>query len=124
MVRRSKNYFLLPMMDDEFQLTIQSIYADRHPRRPLACLADEWGLDPINLLHWGGITPVPAEVACGLRARLATMNGDIAPPTATILSMITTNLVVQWVCDKASPAEVAKVFAALARRFSNENKVG
>jgi hypothetical protein len=52
------------------------------------------------------------------------MNGDIAPPTATILSMITTNLVVQWVCDKASPAEVAKVFAALARRFSNENKVG
>lgn len=103
MARRTKHYFLAPMEQEELERCFRVIYADRLPGNPYRWLAEDLNMDFEQVIMWGGtLMPVPAEVACGIRARVATMTGELPNPQETVLSLLTVRIVIRWICERAA----------------------
>lgn len=118
MARRTNHRFLAPMEEAELERCLRVIYADRLPGNPYRWLAEDLCLDFEQIISWGGpLMPVPAEVACGIRVRAATVSGQLPEPQETILALMNVRLVLRWICDRASRNDLARVFSELGRLF-------
>lgn len=123
MTGRTKHHFLMPMEQEELERCLGVIYADRMPGNPYRWLAEDLYLDFEQVISWGGtLMPVPAEVACGLRVRAATMKGELPDPQETVLSLMNAKLVIRWICERASRNELARVFSELGRLFHDRQR--
>ncbi|OAN54213.1 hypothetical protein [Sphingobium sp. TCM1] len=118
MARRTNHQFLAPMEEAELERCLKLIYADRLPGNLYRLLAEDLSLDLEQIISWGGpLMPVPAEVACGIRVRAATVSGELPEAQETVLALMNVRLVVRWISERASRNDLAKVFTELGRLF-------
>ncbi|MCP1472230.1 hypothetical protein J3E64_003948 [Sphingobium sp. OAS761] len=123
MAGMTKHHFLMPMEQEELERCLGVIYADRLPGNPYRWLAEDLYLEFEQVISWGGpLLPVPAEVACGLRVRAATMKGELPDPKEIVLSLMNAKLVIRWICERASRNELARVFSELGGLFHDRQR--
>lgn len=108
MARKTDQHFLAPMEEAELERCLRVIYADRLPGNLYRWLAEDLTLDLEQIISWGGaLMPVPAEVACGIRVRAATMSGAVPELQETVLALMNAKLVVRWICERASKNDLS-----------------